>query len=381
MELKSVFDIIKADRYTADGCKEIEDARRRYTVGQTSEATGKVKLANGKWVFPEKEAEQSAKSETKKPSKDVQKKIDEFNKAKAGAQRAADFMNNIKSGMPMSQAFEQSRQEPKAETKTDKTVEAIRNGGSFERNDKNTSEKKQQFKSLKPETIAKETLKSTELTDEQKAQTKAVENRINKNGWFKHPSTLDGMQPEAAANIERQCNRIFKEFPILKGFVESLKCEEFPEEENKIYAKCDGTGKSANIIFNKKFFSNNEALQEEYKKDVEDEYHPRGTTADSLIVHEITHCICDFIAQKRGQDFDDFNRDVIEYTLEEFEKAGIKVNIKTELGKYGIDRKACPIEEIRNAEIIAEAYTEYKCSKAPRRFANFIGHLLEGELE
>lgn len=136
MELKSVFDIIKADRYTADGCKEIEDARRRYTVGQTSEATGKIKLANGKWVFPEKEAEQSAKSETKKPSKDVQKKIDEFNKAKAGAQRAADFMNNIKSGMPMSQAFEQSRQEPKAETKTDKTVEAIRNGGSFERNNK-----------------------------------------------------------------------------------------------------------------------------------------------------------------------------------------------------------------------------------------------------
>ena len=132
MELKSVFDIIKADRYTADGCKEIEDARRRYTVGQTSEATGKIKQPDGTWAPPEKEDEQSAKAETKKPSKDVQKKIDEFNKAKAGAQRAADFMNNIKSGMPMSQAFEQSRQEPKAETKTDKTVEAIRNGGKFE---------------------------------------------------------------------------------------------------------------------------------------------------------------------------------------------------------------------------------------------------------
>lgn len=133
MELKSVFDIIKADRYSQSGCKEIEDARRRYAAGETSEATGKIKQPDGTWAPPKKEAGQSAKSETKKPSKDVQKKIDEFNKAKAGAQRAATFMNSIKSGMPMSQAFELSRQEPKAETKTDKTVEAIRNGGEFER--------------------------------------------------------------------------------------------------------------------------------------------------------------------------------------------------------------------------------------------------------
>lgn len=136
MGLKSVFDIIKADRYSQAGCKEIEDARR-YKTGEISEATGMQKQPDGSWAPPKKEAKQSAKTETKKPSKDVQKKIDEFNNAKAGAQRAADFMNNIKSGMPMAQAFEQSRQEPKAETKTDKTVEAIRNGGEFERGPEN----------------------------------------------------------------------------------------------------------------------------------------------------------------------------------------------------------------------------------------------------
>ncbi len=132
MELKSVFDIIKADRYSEDGCKEIEDARH-YKVGEISEATGMQKQPDGSWAPPKNGTKQSEKSETKKPSKEVQKKIDEFNKSKAGVQRAADFMNNIKSGMPMSQAFEQSRQEPKAETKTDKTAEAIRNGGEFNR--------------------------------------------------------------------------------------------------------------------------------------------------------------------------------------------------------------------------------------------------------
>ena len=131
MELKSVFDIIKTDRYSKDGCKEIEDARR-YKVGEISEATGMQKQIDGSWA-PPKRGKQSVKSETKKPSKEVLKKIDEFNKSKAKAQRSVDFMNNIKSGMTMAQAFELSRQEPKAETKTDKTAEAIRNGGEFKR--------------------------------------------------------------------------------------------------------------------------------------------------------------------------------------------------------------------------------------------------------
>ena len=57
------------------------------------------------------------------------------------------------------------------------------------------------------------------LTEEQKAQTKEIETRINKSGWFKKPSTLDGMHPKAAGNIEKHCEALFKQFPEMKGFV------------------------------------------------------------------------------------------------------------------------------------------------------------------
>lgn len=237
----------------------------------------------------------------------------------------------------------------------------------------NTNYKSQSTTEEKPE--------RAEHTEAQKKQTKETEKRINKTGWFKNSSNLDGMHPEAAANIETQCARIFQEYPALTGFIEGLKVEDFTEEESKAFAKCEGTGESAYIIFNKKYFSNNKALQETYQKSVDEGYHPAGTTADSLVVHEISHCICDYLAQKRGQDFDEFNREVVEFAKNQFEEAGYNFDIINGLAGYCTDPKACPTKEIQNAEIIAEAYTEYKCSESPRLIALFIGRLLEGELE
>ena len=59
MALKDIFKMTKADRYTADGCEELnkardaatEDARRTYQIGEISEATGLQKTANG-WKPP-----------------------------------------------------------------------------------------------------------------------------------------------------------------------------------------------------------------------------------------------------------------------------------------------------------------------------------------
>lgn len=240
---------------------------------------------------------------------------------------------------------------------------------------------KQRTRTLKSEATSSSEIKSAELTSEQKVQTKNVEDRINKAGWFKKTSSLEGMHPEAAAKVEQQCNRLFKQFPGLKGFVEGLKVETFPANEDKIYAKCEGTGKSAFIVFNKSYYENNEKLEKSYAEQVEQNYHPEGTTADSLVIHEMGHCICDYLAQKRGQDMFEFCRDVVQYTKETFEKNGIAFDVTKELGRYSTDIAACPDLDTQDAELIAEAYAEFKCSAKPRRLANFIGNLIEGELE
>lgn len=54
MELKDVFTIVKADRYSDAGRAEIEDARRTYKPGEISEKTGLQKQSNGTWAPPKK---------------------------------------------------------------------------------------------------------------------------------------------------------------------------------------------------------------------------------------------------------------------------------------------------------------------------------------
>lgn len=57
MGLQSIFEMAKADRYTADGRKELAKAReadvedRTYQIGEISQKTGLQKTANG-WVKP-----------------------------------------------------------------------------------------------------------------------------------------------------------------------------------------------------------------------------------------------------------------------------------------------------------------------------------------
>jgi hypothetical protein len=66
MALKDIFTMVKADRYTADGCEVLNKAReadvedRRYNVGEISEKTGLQKTANG-WVKPKNGKQPGAK--------------------------------------------------------------------------------------------------------------------------------------------------------------------------------------------------------------------------------------------------------------------------------------------------------------------------------
>lgn len=102
MALKNLFDMVKADRYTADGREaiikaqeaETEDATRRtYQIGEISQATGLQKTANG-WVKPKngKQPGAATKRDTD-PQTYIVKKNDElrsmFQKEKDPAKKAA----------------------------------------------------------------------------------------------------------------------------------------------------------------------------------------------------------------------------------------------------------------------------------------------------
>ena len=68
MELKDLYKMTKADRYTADGCEELNKAReadvedKTYQIGEISQKTGLQKTANG-WVKPKSVKQAGAKKQ------------------------------------------------------------------------------------------------------------------------------------------------------------------------------------------------------------------------------------------------------------------------------------------------------------------------------
>ena len=62
--------MVKADRYTQDGCKQLQKAKeaiaedKRYQIGEISQETGLQKTANG-WVEPQKGKAEGAKAKIK----------------------------------------------------------------------------------------------------------------------------------------------------------------------------------------------------------------------------------------------------------------------------------------------------------------------------
>lgn len=70
MALKNLFDMVKADRYTADGREELNKAQEEetedkvYQIGEISQKTGLQKTANG-WVKPKNGAAPAKKQEKK----------------------------------------------------------------------------------------------------------------------------------------------------------------------------------------------------------------------------------------------------------------------------------------------------------------------------
>ena len=90
--------------------------------------------------------------------------------------------------------------------------------------------------------------------------------------------------------------------------------------------------------------------------------------------------MCDYIAQKKGKTMELFCREIVQKAKEDFEENGYEFNIRKGLGAYYYNKEACPDEETRAMEIVADAYAEFKCSKTARPIACYIGNLLEGEL-
>ena len=132
-----------------------------------------------------------------------------------------------------------------------------------------------------------------------------VNNLINGQNWFKQVTTgmskadLTGVDLESAKSIASSYQRMFDRYPQLIGKLDAPDAHPIGMDNNT-YAWCytRGGGKvQVNPI--EKMYGKWSNVVKNYEADVLSGWHPKGTTAESIITHELGHAVDGLLAERR----------------------------------------------------------------------------------
>lgn len=126
---------------------------------------------------------------------------------------------------------------------------------------------------------------------------------MNSQGWFRKrqfgiQTTVDlkGCDLESAKSIAASYQQVFERYPKLKGKIDAPNARPIGMGDNT-YAWC--YIKSGGMVqVNPKMYNNWTALEASYDRDVLTNWHPRGTTAEGIVVHELGHAIDGLLARE-----------------------------------------------------------------------------------
>lgn len=184
---------------------------------------------------------------------------------------------------------------------------------------------------------------------------------------------LDGISLEICQSIEEKYYKVFKKFPELKGQLNGFGKENMG---SRTYAACYTM--NGKVVINPQIYTSMKSLEKTYAKDVIMGYHPEGTTAGSIITHEIGHALDGFLTNNLMGITEETTRNMIKgrayLTSSNLRKSVLKTlklrikDIETELSRYG---------KTNDREFFAEAFAEYIDSENPRSVAAEFGKQLE----
>lgn len=126
---------------------------------------------------------------------------------------------------------------------------------------------------------------------------KEVEDIINGAGVFRSGSVckLDGCDLDSAKSIASAYQQIFEKYPQLKGKFGAVTAKDLG---SGIYAQCflrsDGRVEVNNASG---FYSNWSNVVKSYEWDISSNWHPFGTTAESVVTHEVGHAIDGYLSK------------------------------------------------------------------------------------
>lgn len=125
-----------------------------------------------------------------------------------------------------------------------------------------------------------------------------VNKYMNEQGWYASGKVdLTGCDIDSAKSIASAYQQVFDKFPNLKGRINAPDAKPVGMNKNT-YAWCY-TRAGGKVQVNPDVYNNWQKVVGSYNRDVLNGFHPKGTTAESIVTHEIGHAVDGLLARER----------------------------------------------------------------------------------
>lgn len=221
--------------------------------------------------------------------------------------------------------------------------------------------------------------KKVELTQVNIGRAKSVSdiNRmLNKSGYFTTKCDLSGCDLDSAKSIASSYERVFNTYPQIRKKIGGVTSKNLG---NNAYAQCYLYGnKSIEVNNSDKFFGNFNKVMKSYDNDVKLGWHPIGTTAESVIIHELGHAIDGLLTDAHVLGGGDWTAKKY-HTTSFYLRSKVAMSTGTKIKDMG--SSVSTYGSTNEMEWFAECFAEYLTSANPRPVAKRFGEMLEKLME
>ena len=187
-----------------------------------------------------------------------------------------------------------------------------------------------------------------------------------------------------AVDVAKRMDSFFDDYPKLKGMVTSVQTV---HEGKGVYASISKSTETFGLSLSGSYYASDK-LAKSYSENVEDGYHPQGTDHTSIIDHEMTHFMegaLERVYQGDGKPADEVMRRVMT-RIEGSYNSRKEQTYRKMVSRYAAENEGTyngpkSKEYGRNAEWLAEAMAEARCSKEPRELSKVVREEFEGLLK
>lgn len=176
-----------------------------------------------------------------------------------------------------------------------------------------------------------------------------------------------GIPMETAMRASKELLAFAEKFPSIKGHCNRLVMEYTYDTNDPTLINCYGySDRGDKVVLNAKWFGKTEEFEKKYQADLEEKFHPPGTTINSVVHHEYAHQLDRYFTEAFNIASGDFSGIALNAVAS-------RLDMPVEECRASVSRYAVENNSGGAVEWFAEALSEFTCSSNPRPVAIELG--------